>query len=104
MKLTKLTGVEAHHVTAKTLAESKRTGHMVEDVSLAVNTTSATATETGIKIKQIDAEITKLQSVMGTPTGAASEGHVQLPSTLVKHILPPSKTLGRDRYHEIDKA
>ncbi|KKK20439.1 hypothetical protein ARAM_002899 [Aspergillus rambellii] len=111
-KLDKLTRVEAGLVGAETLTESKRTGRVVDDISVTVNTTNATMMETGMTVSQMSVQVNEVQEMLGTLIVSvnetkqdSSESREKSQQDLVKHILKPSKTdSAQDWYDKINKA
>ncbi|KAH8695196.1 NACHT and TPR domain protein [Talaromyces proteolyticus] len=111
-KLDKLTRVEAGLVGAETLTESKRTGRVVDNMSVTINTTNSTVMETGLMVNQMSFKVNEMQEMMGTlmvsvnevTQGTGEEREKSLQDT-VKNILKPSKTdSAQDWYEKINKA
>ncbi|KAL4952200.1 NACHT and TPR domain protein [Aspergillus filifer] len=111
-RLDKLTQIEGQLVGAETLTEAKRTGRVVDDVSITLKTTSATVTETGITVNQMSMQVDQIQDQLGTlmvsvneGKQASSEDREKSRQSLVKKILKPSKTdFGQDWYDKINKS
>ncbi|KAL2871688.1 NACHT and TPR domain protein [Aspergillus lucknowensis] len=111
-KLDKLTRVEAHLVGAETLTESKRTGRVVDDVSVTVTSTNAIVRETGVAVNQMSVQMNDVHEMLGTLMVSANDGKQESSEdrekslqALVTKILRPSKTdFAQDWYDKIDKA
>ncbi|KAL4879917.1 NACHT and TPR domain protein [Aspergillus karnatakaensis] len=111
-KLDKLTQVEAHLVGAETLTESKRTGRVVDDISVTVNAASATVTETGITVNSMSVRVDQVQEMIGNlmvtvdeEKQGTREERERSQQLLVHKILSPSKAdSAQDWYDKINKA
>ena len=111
-KLDKLTSVEARLVGAETLTESKRTGRVVDDISVTVTSTNTTVMETGMTVNQMSYQVNEVQEMLSTLVVSANESkqesledREQSLQTLVNKILRPSKTdSAQDWYDKINKA
>ncbi|KAB8238058.1 NACHT and TPR domain protein [Aspergillus alliaceus] len=111
-KLDKLTRVEADLVGAETLTESKRTGRVVDGMSVTVNTTNATVIETGMTVNQMNVRVNEVQEMLGTLLVSVNENKQEnsddREKALQEHvnkILRPSKTdFAQDWYDKINKA
>ncbi|KAL5341396.1 NACHT and TPR domain protein [Aspergillus crustosus] len=111
-KLDKLTRVEAHLVGAETLTESKRTGRVVDDISVTVSATGATVTETGLTVSQVNVKVGEVQEMLGTlmvsveeEKQGSREDRERSQQMLVHNILNPSKVdSAQDWFDKINKA
>ncbi|KAE8376136.1 hypothetical protein BDV26DRAFT_294367 [Aspergillus bertholletiae] len=111
-KLDKLTRVEAQLVGAETLTESKRTGRVVDDISVTVNTTNLTVMETGMTVNEMNVRVNEVQEMLGTllvsvnePKPETSEDRQKALQEHVNKVLRPSKTdSAQDWYDKISKA
>ncbi|RAL05354.1 NACHT and TPR domain protein [Aspergillus ibericus CBS 121593] len=111
-KLDKLTSVEARLVGAETLTESKRTGRVVDDISVTVTSTNTTVMETGMTVNQMSYQVNEVHEMLSTLVVSANEGMPESPEdrekslqTLINKILRPSKTdSAQDWYEKINKA
>ncbi|KAL3473862.1 NACHT and TPR domain protein [Aspergillus californicus] len=111
-RLDNLTMVETRLVGAETLTESKRTGRLVNDVSVTVSATNATVMDTGITVHQMNARVSEVQDMLGTLVLSVNEGkqersdeREQSLHVLVTKILRPSRTdPAQDCYDNINKA
>jgi tetratricopeptide (TPR) repeat protein len=110
-RLDKLTRVEANLVGAETLTESKRTGRVVDGISVAVNATNATVMETGMTVNQMSAQVHEVQELLGKLFVSANEekqetgeGQEALQG-LVNQVLRPSKIdSAQEWFDKIHKA
>ncbi|KAL5050600.1 hypothetical protein BDW71DRAFT_203337 [Aspergillus fruticulosus] len=97
VKLDKLTRVEASLVGAETLTESKRTGRVVDDISVTVNATNATVLETGMTVNQMSADVHEVQEMLAKLTRFANKEKQDAPedqealSERISQVLRPSK-------------
>jgi len=64
-KLDQLTKTEASLVGAETLTESKRTGRVVDEMSVTVTSTNVTVQETGQTVGQMSLEVTEVRETLG---------------------------------------
>jgi hypothetical protein len=109
-KLDKLTKIESHLVGAEALVESKKTGRIVDNISLGVTATSATVTETGISVNKMSVQLDEVHGMLESLVVPAREGKPdssqdQSLQALVKTILKPSKIdSAQDWYDKINKA
>ncbi|KAL4931965.1 NACHT and TPR domain protein [Aspergillus undulatus] len=111
-KLDDLTRVEAHLVGAETLTESKRTGRVVDDISVTVSATSATVTKTGTTVNQMSMQVNDIQGALrklalsvNEAKQESSEDREKALQALVPKILRPSKTdSAQDEYDKISKT
>lgn len=111
-KLDKLTSVEACLVGAETLTESKRTGRVVDDISVTLTGTNTTVMETGMTVNQMSYQVNEVQEMLSTLVVSANESKQESTEdrenslqTLVNKILRPSKTdSAQDWYNKINKA
>lgn len=111
-KLDKLTSVEARLVGAETLTESKRTGRVVDDISVTVTSTNTTVMETGMTVNQMHYQVNEVQEMLSTLVVSVNESKQESTEdrekslhTLVNKILRPSKTdSAQDWYDKINKA
>jgi tetratricopeptide (TPR) repeat protein len=111
-KLDQLTKTEASLVGAETLTESKRTGRVVDDMSVTVTSTNFTVQETGQTVSQMSLEVTEVRETLGDVLLKVSElgkdakdDQENKHQDLVKEALRPSKTnTPRDWYDKINKS
>lgn len=111
-KLDKLTSVEARLVGAETLTESKRTGRVVDNMSVTVTSTNTTVMETGMTVNQMSYQVNEVQEMLSTLVVSANEtkqesteDRAKSLQTLVNQILRPSKTdSAQDWYNKLNKA
>ncbi|KAF7586870.1 hypothetical protein BBP40_008217 [Aspergillus hancockii] len=110
-RLDKLTRVEANLVGAETLTESKRTGRVVDGISVTANATNATVMETGMTVHQMSAQVHEVQELLGKLVASANEGKQETSEGqealqgLVNRVLRPSKIdSAREWFDKIDKA
>ncbi|GFG13412.1 hypothetical protein IFM61392_07918 [Aspergillus lentulus] len=110
-RLDKLTRVEANLVGAETLTESKRTGRVVDGISVSVNTISATVLETGMTVNQMGAQVQEVQELLGKLIVSAKEQKQaaavdqEALQRLVNQVLRPSKIdSAREWFDKIHKA
>lgn len=111
-KLDELTRVEAHLVGAETLIESKRTGRVVDDISVTVNAASASVTETGITVNSMSVRVDQVQEMLGNLMVTVDEERQgtrgereQSQQMLIYKMLNPSKAdYAQDWYDKINKA
>jgi tetratricopeptide (TPR) repeat protein len=114
-KLDRLTETEASLVGAETLTESKRTGRMVDDMSVTVTSTNVTVQETGQAVSQMSLEVTDVRETLGDVLLKVNElselkeeaktDQEKKHHDLVKKALQPSKTNApQDWYDKINKS
>jgi tetratricopeptide (TPR) repeat protein len=111
-KLVQLTKTEASLVGAETLTESKRTGRVVDDMSVTVASTNVTVQETGQTVGQMSLKVTEVRETLGDVLLKVSElrkeatdDQEKTHQDLVKKALRPSKTnTPRDWYDKINKS
>ena len=111
-KLDKLTSVEARLVGAETLTESKRTGRVVDNISMTVTSTNTTVMETGVTVNQMSYQVDEVQEMLSTLVVAVNESKQESTEdrkkslqSLVNEILRPSKIdSAQDWYNKINKA
>src|SRR3989440_4255776 len=110
--LDQLTKTEASLVGAETLTESKRTGRVVDDMTVTVSSTNVTVQETGQTVGQMSLEVTEVRETLGDVLLKVSElrkeakdDQEKTHQDLVKEALRPSKTnTPRDWYDKINKS
>ncbi|KAE8149863.1 hypothetical protein BDV25DRAFT_140381 [Aspergillus avenaceus] len=111
-KLDKLTRVEADLVGAETLTESKKTGRVVDGISVTVNTTNATVLETGMTVSQMSVQVNEVQEMLGTlllstneNKSESNEDREKALQEQVNKVLKPSKVdHAQNWYDKINKA
>jgi tetratricopeptide (TPR) repeat protein len=114
-KLDKLTKTEASLVGAETLVESKRTGRMVDGMSVTVTSTNVTVQETGQVVGQMSLEVTDVRETLGDVLlkvnqlselkEEARNDQEKTHQDIVKKALQPSKTNApQDWYDKINKS
>ncbi|KAL6234540.1 hypothetical protein BDW75DRAFT_241045 [Aspergillus navahoensis] len=88
----KITRVEASLVGAETLTESKRTGRVVDDISVTVNATNATVLETGVAVNQMSAHVHEVQEMLAKLTKENRDAHEddEALSERISQVLRPS--------------
>ncbi|KAJ5415509.1 NACHT and TPR domain protein [Penicillium sp. CMV-2018d] len=111
VRLDKLTQVEAKLVGAETLAESKRTGRVVDGISVTVNATNTNVLETGKTVNQMSAQVFEVQGMLEKLITSSNEekqdtGEDQeVLQTLIKHVLRPSMVdSAQEWFDKIHKA
>ncbi|KAF9884889.1 hypothetical protein FE257_000956 [Aspergillus nanangensis] len=100
-KLDKLTKVEAQLVGAETLTESKRTGRVVDDVSVTVHETNTAMNQMTVRVNELHEMLGNLQ----VSREEAAEQVAERAHDAVRGVLRPSKgDVAQDRYEKISKA
>ena len=110
--LDQLTKTEASLVGAETLTESKRTGRVVDGMSVTVASTNVTVQETGQTVGQMSLEVTEVRETLGDVLLKVSElrkeskdDQEKMHQDSVKNALRPSKTnTPQDWYDKINKS
>jgi tRNA A37 threonylcarbamoyladenosine biosynthesis protein TsaE len=114
-KLDNLTKTEASLVGAETWTESKRTGRVVDDVSVTVTSTNITVQETGQVVGQMSLEVTDVRETLGDVLLKVNElselkeeaknDPGKTHKDFVKKALQPSKVnTPQDWYDKINKS
>lgn len=106
-KLVNLTETEHRLVGAETLTETKRTGRVVDDVSVTVTATNLTVTDTGKAVGQMSLGVTELnEKVDNLMVAIDQKNDVEQdkgPEDNAKILLRPSIT-AQDWYDKINKS
>ena len=96
---------------AETLTESKRTGRVVDGISVTVDATNATVLETGVTVNQMSSQVHEMQEMLENLVVSANEERQDVRQDpealqrLTRQVLWPSNVdSARESFDKIDKA